>query len=126
MARIHCKLDGKMRTPKQVMELVKKFILAEPGAYDQEEVCGLSLAPSCESPACIAGWMSHIVFGKQRLDYLAIHEAVFGTYVLPWLFYGDFGGRPKYGNALIKAKSPMACSRIACKAIDAYMKELAV
>lgn len=112
--------DGRRLTARQLMEEVKVAIVTEPKCYNQQEVLfevDGNEKPTCGTPACIAGWMSHIIFNNQKRSYQKVHETVTGVDKWPWLFDARFN----HGPEEVSFKS--ATSGTACHAIDLYMAE---
>lgn len=106
--------DGRDLTPLQLMREVKTAILLNPDWYSQNRVC--MSEPGCGTPACIAGWMAHILDGHQDNAYESIHERVFGEYTWPWLFNASWAGNDRFWNV---TPTP----EMAGRAIDAYLQE---
>lgn len=114
--------DGRKLTVLQLMREVKAQVLLQPQAYSQTAVC-YGDEPACGTPACIAGWMSHILDSNQNSAYEAIHERVFGTRRWPWLFdaYWAKSDLPAHLKHLDRPTPEQAC-----EAIDIYLREQGV
>ena len=116
----------KYMTVPKFLGLIKKSIMAEPRFYNQRAILNKDRKPSCNTPACIAGWMEYYLHGKCE-PYEKVHAEIFGHSGWPWLFNSHFEGGPKEITELWKqVQTPELKAAVACYAIDTYAESKGV
>lgn len=109
---------------RERLEWVKAQITKCPEKYDQSSFCG--------TPCCIAGWLDIKMVGvrehmeadarnvwRDALAALGIPEFA----ATPWIFRPNFFGSDKF-QEFFRARNKKQKARVACRAIDAYLKEI--
>ncbi len=116
--------SGQRMTVKNYLKLLKATLRGAPEAYNQHAV-NCERKPSCNSPACVAGWMAIQLFGNPKAPYEKCTEVVFGAFAWPWLYNACFyGGPPKIQNMWEIAETAEQKADVACWAIDEFVKQL--
>jgi hypothetical protein len=127
-------------TPREILEEVKRRIVAEPEKYNQDSFCGTACCIAghiCAVTGALGpeGWVAPI--NAKRIDSIdrSASESL-GEYESPWLFgeintdreYDEDERGPEYWPSdlscdYVAAKTPLGKAAVGCKAIDGYLEE---